>query len=169
MQGFAGVVVQRENFVLLVNEPDYFTGEPRWTFPSGHMEQGEDPVAAATRELAEESGCIVDPTQLELIAIADVEQNGETISRSWNYTATTTDTALGPRIQRDETVTEARWFGHAEAVNLLGRSSYAPKIEPVIRFLLSGERNLHWTFTLTDSSTPSPMFRWDPPTLMLPE
>ncbi|MGH7488576.1 MAG: NUDIX hydrolase, partial [bacterium] len=57
MQGFAGVVVFREGSVLLVNERDYFTGEPRWSFPSGHIEDGEDPAIAAVRELAEESGC----------------------------------------------------------------------------------------------------------------
>ncbi len=94
MHKFAGVVVLRGDSVLLVSEPDYFTGEPRWTFPSGHMEQGEDPANAAARELAEESGCIIDPSDLELIAIADVEQDGETVSRSWNYTATTSDIAL---------------------------------------------------------------------------
>ncbi len=169
MKRFAGVVVLRETAVLLVNEPDYFTEEPRWTFPSGYMEEGEEPATAAARELAEESGCIIDPTQLELIAISDVEQDGEIVNRSWNYTATTTDAALAPRIQDDETVTEARWFDPAEAVRLLGRSTYAPKVEPVARFLTSGERNLHWTFDLIDSSAPTPAFRWDPPEPTLPE
>jgi 8-oxo-dGTP diphosphatase len=169
MQRFAGVAVFRGSSVLLVKEPDYFTGEPLWTFPSGHIEDGEDPATAAARELAEESGCVVDPAQLEIIAISDVEQDGVTMNRSWNYTATTTDAALRPRIQDGETVTEARWFDTAEAVELLGRSTYPPKTEPVARFLTSGERNLHWTFDLIDSSLLTPIFRWDPPTPALPE
>lgn len=169
MQGFAGVVVFLEHSVLLVNEPDYFTGEPRWTFPSGHMEDSEDPATAAVRELAEESGCIIDPTQLELIAISDVRQDGQIINRSWNYAASTSEAALAPRTEDDETVTEARWFNAKEAVDHLLRSNYPPKIEPVARFLTSGEDNLHWTFDLINTSTPTPRFHWDPPTAGLPE
>lgn len=86
MHGFAGIVVFLEASVLLVIEPDYFTGEPCWTFPSGHIEPGELPVTAAIH----------------------------------------------------------------------------PKTEPIAHFLTSGERNLHWTFDLTDMSTP-PTFRWNPP------
>lgn len=163
MQAFAGVVVFHNNSVLLVNEPDYFTGEPHWSFPSGHIEEGEDPATAAARELAEESGCIIDPTQLELIAIADVRQDGQLANRSWNYAATTTIAALAPRAHDDETVTEARWFDPAEAVEWIGSSTYSPKTEPVIRFLTSGERKLHWTFDLIDSSSTTPTFRWSPP------
>ncbi|GAA2760577.1 NUDIX domain-containing protein [Actinopolymorpha rutila] len=169
MQGIAGVVVFRGSSVLLVNEPDYFTGEPRWTFPSGHIEDGEDPATAAARELAEESGCVVDPAQLEIIAISDVEQDGVTMNRSWNYTGTTTDAALRPRTQDGETVTEARWFDPAEAVELLGRSTYPPKTKPVARFLTSGECNLHWTCDLIGFSSLTPTFRWEPPTPTLPE
>ncbi len=163
MQRFAGVVVVRDNFVLLVSEPDYFTGEPRWTFPSGHVDEGEDPADAAARELAEESGCVVDADNLELIAIADVEQNGEILSRSWNYTATTSQVALAPQSDADEIVTAARWIEQTEAVRLLGQSSHAPKVEPAVKFLTSGERHLRWTFDLVDDSTPAPTFQWEPP------
>jgi 8-oxo-dGTP pyrophosphatase MutT (NUDIX family) len=134
------------------------------------MEEGEDPAVAAARELVEEAGCFIDPEQLELIAITDVEQDGQTVSRSWDYTATTTDAALGPRSQDEETVTEARWFDLAQAVELLRRStSYPPKTEPVVRFLASGTRNLHWTFELIDTTSLTPTFRWDPPVPTLPE
>ena len=162
MRGFAGVVVLRNNFVLLVSEPDYFTAEPRWTFPSGGIDEGEGPAAAAARELADESGCVIDSRVLELVAVADVERDGATLSRSWNYTATTTETALEPRDDPDEIVTEARWFEHAEAVKLLAQASPAPKVEPALRFLTSGDRNLHWTFDLVDDSTSVPSFRVGP-------
>lgn len=157
----------RGNSVLLVSEPDYFTAEPCWTFPSGHVERGEDSADAAARELAEESGCIITPSALELISVTDVQQDGETISRSWNYTATTSEAASAPRVQGGETVTEARWFSLRDAATLLGRSPYAPKREPAIRFLTSAERQLHWTFDLVDSSTPVPTFRWEPPVKVL--
>jgi ADP-ribose pyrophosphatase YjhB (NUDIX family) len=162
MHGFAGVVVLRENLVLLIQEPDYFTGEAGWTFPSGHIEAGEEPAAAAARELAEESGCIINPAALELIAIADVRHDGRTLSRSWNFTATTTEAALLPD-DPDRTVTGAEWVERAEAIRLLSRSSYAPKTEPATRFLEFGDRNLQWTFELVDPSVSPPSFRWQPP------
>lgn len=163
MQRFAGVVVVRENLVLLVCEPDYFTGEPRWTFPSGHVDDGEEPAGAASRELSEESGCRIDAGSLELIAIADVEQQGQLVSRSWNYTATTDEVALAPSDEAEEIVTEARWVERAEAVRLLRQSAHAPKVEPAVSFLTSGDRHLTWTFDLVDESTPVPTFRWNPP------
>jgi 8-oxo-dGTP pyrophosphatase MutT (NUDIX family) len=162
MHGFAGVVVLRENLVLLIQEPDYFTGEPRWTFPSGHIEPGEEPAAAAARELAEESGCSINPAALELIATADVRHRGEELSRSWNFTATTTELALLPD-DPDRTVTGAEWIERAEAIRLLSSSTYAPKVEPATRFLAFGDRNLHWTFELVDPSVSPPSFRWQPP------
>ncbi len=111
----------------------------------------------------------MDPDDLELIAVADVERHGKTVNRSWNYTATTSTSELAPRDHADETVTEARWIDDAEAVRLLGQSSYAPKAQPAVHFLTSGERNVHWTFEQIDDSPRGPIFRWQPPTPGMPE
>lgn len=161
-------MVLRNNLVLMISEPDYFTGEPRWTFPNGAIDEGEDPATAAARELAEESGCIIDSRVLELVAVADVQRDGVTLSRSWNYTATTNETALKPSDDPHEIVTEARWFEHAEAVKLLAQASPPTKVEPALRFLTSGDRNLHWRFDLVDESARVPSFLWAPPATGLP-
>lgn len=164
MQGFAGVVVLRENAVLMVNEPNYFTGEPTWTFPSGGIDEGETPAIAAARELEEESGCVIDPDDLVLIAVADVRQNGKLMNRSWNYTASTATTAaLSPSTSEGEIVTEAGWFDRGDVIEVLDGSTYPPKTVPVRRFLSSGEGPLHWTFDLIDASTLTPTFSWDGP------
>lgn len=138
VKGFAGVVVLRADLVVLVHEPDYFSGEPGWTMPSGHVEDGEAPALAAARELAEESGCVLDPSDLELFAVAEVQHQGATISTSWNFTAATTEARLGPVVP-DMLVTDARWFGRADAIDLIAQTSYAPKREPILRFLRSGQ------------------------------
>lgn len=164
MRGFAGVVVFRENAVLMVNEPNWFTKVPTWTYPSGGIDEGEEPAIAAARELEEESGCVIDPDDLVLIAVADVRQDGKLMNRSWNYSASTvTDALLSPSTSEDEIVTQAKWLDRAEAIELLADATYPPKTVPVWRFLTTGEDPLHWTFDLIDATTPTPTFRWDNP------
>lgn len=164
MKGYAGVVVFRENDVLMVNEPNYFTKEPTWTFPSGGIDEGETSLVAAVRELEEESGCVVDSNDLELITVADVRHDGQLMSRSWNYVASTDSTAaLTPSTHEGEIVTDAGWFDRTEAIEVLGGSTYPPKAVPVHRFLTTGGGPLHWTFDLIDMTTEVPVFRWDGP------
>lgn len=148
----------------MVNEPNYFTQEPSWTFPSGKMEAGETPVGTTARELAEESGCVVDPASLVLIAVSDVWQRGTLMNRSWNYSAVTTTTAaLSPSTREGEIVTDARCLEHADTIKVLDASTYPPKAVPVRRFLTTGKAPLHWAFDLIDSTTPTPTFRWGEP------
>ena len=51
----AGGVVLREGKVLLV-EVENLKGEIVWTFPKGHLEEGESALEAALREVEEETG-----------------------------------------------------------------------------------------------------------------
>ena len=166
MRGYVGTVVFLDEAVLLVQDHDSFTHEPLWTLPSGGIEDGESPAVAAARELAEESGCRIDPSEFELIATSEVRANGRQLSRSWNFTAAVTDPHLQPA-DPDGTVVDARWFDRARAVELLALHRYDPIREPVTRFL-HGERGLHWTFELIDHAAGRPVFQWDPPHLPHP-
>lgn len=47
----AGVVINSTGEILLVNQ-----GGVHWSLPKGHIEPGEDAIAAARREIAEEAG-----------------------------------------------------------------------------------------------------------------
>jgi len=53
-QGAVGVVVDKDNNFLIVQNLDYKEGE--WRFPGGGVEEGEGPQGAILRELAEELG-----------------------------------------------------------------------------------------------------------------
>lgn len=53
-----GVVVNRSGQILVVSQQG-----TSWSLPKGHIEAGEDPLAAARREIYEESGV----TRLELV------------------------------------------------------------------------------------------------------
>ena len=53
----AGGVVKRDGRVLLVRVKN-LKGEEVWTFPKGHLDPGESPMAAALREVEEETGFV---------------------------------------------------------------------------------------------------------------
>lgn len=161
MSEYAGVFVFLDESVLLIQQPDFFSGLPIWTLPSGAVEDGETPEVAAARELAEESGCTIKPSELELIATAEVQQNGRRVSMSWNFTASAATPHLKPA-DPDGLVLDARWFKRPRAIELLSRLRYDPIREPAIRFL-NGERGLHWTFELIDATGDRPTFQWRPP------
>lgn len=152
----------RSGLVLLVQEPDFFTGELAWALPSGRIEDGETPSEAAARELTEEAGCDIDPGDLQLFAVAEVRHQGELLNKSWNFTAETAIAHLGPAVP-DELVVDARWFERADAIRLVSQLSYSPKREPAVRFLNTGERGLCWTFELSDAAAAIPSFDWSSP------
>ena len=112
--------------------------------PSGLVEKGQARAVGAARELAEESGCLITPADLELFAVAEVWHRGTLLSTSWNFTATTT---------------EAR-FERAEAFELISHASFAPQREPFLRFLTADERNVRWSFELVEPDTNLPLFRY---------
>ncbi|MFC7622192.1 NUDIX hydrolase [Microlunatus sp. GCM10028923] len=163
MRSYAGMLVIAGDSVLMVREPDFFTGVPGWTVPSGTVEEGETPEQTAVRELIEETGCRIGIDDLELISTTTVTFNGGRHSGSWNFTAeVAAGTPLRPA-DPDRTVTDARWFARDEAIALLAEVAYGPKREPALRYLTVGERGLAWTFELVDPDAEIPSFRWSEP------
>ena len=56
--GAAVVALDQENRVILVRQFRYPMGEVVLELPAGKLEKGEDPAAAALRELSEETGLV---------------------------------------------------------------------------------------------------------------
>jgi bis(5'-nucleosidyl)-tetraphosphatase len=124
----AGVVVVRQTddgwrFLLL-------RAFNHWDFPKGMVESGEEPLAAAVREVREES------------LISDLEFSwGETSTRTGPYSrgkvacyfiaqTRTADVSLpvNPELGRPEH-SEFRWAEYDEAVTLV-----SPRVRPVLRW-----------------------------------
>lgn len=101
------IVIQDEE-VLLVrrkNEPD----AGLWGFPGGHVELGETTLAAATRELFEETGIIAEPTKyLTNVDVIKHDVQGEILFHFLLAAVECTYVSGIPKAADD--VAEARWF-----------------------------------------------------------
>lgn len=74
MTRFAAVVlVDPRGWVLLQERDEHALIAPeKWSYSGGHVEDGETDLDAAVRELAEETGVQVEPTELRLHGRFDV-------------------------------------------------------------------------------------------------
>ena len=148
---FAGVIALHGQQVVLVRDRQPQWDHAHWVIPSGAVEEHETPVAGAVRELVEETGLRVPETALRLVGTSATTGAGVR-SLAWNFATTVTDPALAVA-DPDGTVTEARWFALAEAVELLGRLPDRPLAEPVLAFLDggAGAEVTHWTYASPDA------------------
>jgi 8-oxo-dGTP pyrophosphatase MutT (NUDIX family) len=67
--GAAGVAVVLQNepkpMILLVHSTNSSWAKPKLSIPKGGIEAGEEPLEAALREMYEETGILIKPSQLE--------------------------------------------------------------------------------------------------------
>jgi predicted NUDIX family NTP pyrophosphohydrolase len=84
----AGLLLYRESpeglEVLLVHPGGPFWAKKddgAWSIPKGHIEEGEDPLAAARREFAEETGCA--PPDGPVRQLDPLRQPGGKIVHAW--------------------------------------------------------------------------------------
>lgn len=103
-----------------------------WDFPKGMVEEGEAPVAAAIREVEEES-CITDlDFEWGEVSTQTGPYSHGKIARYFVASTRQTDVTLpvNPEIGRPEH-TEYRWVGFDEALALV-----SPRVRPVVRWAM---------------------------------
>ncbi len=69
------IVPELERGLLMVLHPRPTADESRWEFVSGSLESEETPVQAAIRELKEEVGLLIEPSQLSLMSQLSLSGN----------------------------------------------------------------------------------------------
>ena len=119
-------VVIHEDQVLLVRrmkEPD----AGLWGFPGGHVEWGETALAAAARELAEETGVIAAPERY-LTNVDVIVAREDSIQHHFLLAAVQCSYQSGVPQAADD-VSDARWFNVSE----LGRMTTSANVDAVVR------------------------------------
>ncbi len=113
-----GVVLNKDGVILVVNQNGV-----SWSFPKGHLEDGEDALTAATREIQEETGV----TQLEYLGelgsysrykiAKDIKEEDTSERKHITMFLFRTDQMKLQPIDPDNP--EARWVKREEVVDLL--------------------------------------------------
>ncbi|GAA5070057.1 NUDIX hydrolase [Roseibacterium beibuensis] len=107
-------VVMRDKHVLLVkrrNEPD----AGLWGFPGGHVDLGETALAAAARELREETGVVGLPAQYLTNVDVIVHDGGGDVRFHFLLTAVLCTYVSGEPVAADD-VSEAGWVSVSDVL-----------------------------------------------------
>ena len=113
-----GVVVNQERKVLVVSQQ----GGTSWSLPKGHIDEGEDALTAAKREIQEESGIsqLALVRELESYQRFKIGKNGEDdmseIKTMIFFIFQTEQQTLAPT---DPANPEARWVGVEQVADIL--------------------------------------------------
>lgn len=144
-QRFAGVLAHHNGNVVLVREEHSRWGGEFWNLPSGMLEAHETPAEGAARELAEETGLRVAPSDLRLRTTSSTVVDGIAV-QAWNFEVDVEESAIAVG-DPDLLVQAARWFPADAAIDLLRSLPYRPLAEPALAVLTgAATAGTHWEF-----------------------
>lgn len=140
----AGGVIYRKKgkswqILLLKDKNDH------WTFPKGLIEDGEEKVKAAQREIGEEVGLkeiklVTDLTPIKywymqsIFSPARNKRQNDLIHKTVYYFLFETEGSEETRPQKEEGITDVRWFSPTEALKEVGyRKTNEPILQEVIK------------------------------------
>jgi mutator protein MutT len=75
LPAYVGIMLQKNNEVLLVKRCNSDWMNDYWSFPGGLLEENESLPEAATRETEEEIGVVVQPDDFELLHVLQVHKH----------------------------------------------------------------------------------------------
>lgn len=111
------VYITHKRDLLMFKRPDdkgFFPGY--WMLPGGHIDPGEDPLAAAIREVKEETGIRLSPVNIKLKVVA-LHQH---IDTGKNYFVFAFHAAIPKQLEVEEATIEGRpeWMRISRALEL---------------------------------------------------
>ncbi len=128
-----GVVVRGEEVVVIVPTRRAADGSRVLALPKGHVDPGETPIEAATREVREETGIVAEPVCELGESRYWYRRDGRTIGKSvafFLFSHLEGDTA-----DHDDEVEEVRWIGLQQARTALSHSAEREMVELALAHL----------------------------------
>jgi 8-oxo-dGTP pyrophosphatase MutT (NUDIX family) len=128
-----GVVVRGEQVVVIVPTRRAADGSRVLALPKGHVDPGETPVQAATREVREETGVLAEAVHELGESRYWYRRDGRTIGKAVVFFLF--DYVEGDTADHDDEVEEVRWIGLDQARTTLSHGAEREMVELAIAYL----------------------------------
>jgi 8-oxo-dGTP pyrophosphatase MutT (NUDIX family) len=128
-----GVVVRGEEVVVIVPTRRAADGSRVLALPKGHVDPGETPVQAATREVREETGVVAEPVHELGESRYWYRRDGRTIGKAVIFFLF--EYVEGDTADHDDEVEDVRWIGLDEARTTLSHAAEREMVELAIAYL----------------------------------
>jgi 8-oxo-dGTP pyrophosphatase MutT (NUDIX family) len=122
-----GVVVRGGQVVVIVPTRRAADGSRVLALPKGHVDPGETPIEAATREVREETGIVAQPVCELGESRYWYRRDGRTIGKTVEFFLF--DHVDGDTADHDDEVEEVRWIDLREALTALSHTAEREMIE----------------------------------------
>ena len=122
-----GVVVRGEQIVVIVPTRRAADGSRVLALPKGHVDPGETPIQAATREVREETGIVAEPVRELGESRYWYRRDGRTIGKTVQFFLFSH--VGGDIADHDDEVEEVRWISFKEALTELSHSAEREMVE----------------------------------------
>ncbi len=122
-----GVVVRGEQVVVIVPTRRAADGSRVLALPKGHVDPGETPIEAATREVREETGIVAEPVCELGESRYWYRRDGRTIGKTVQFFLF--EHSGGDTADHDDEVEEVRWIDLREALTALSHTAEREMVE----------------------------------------
>ncbi len=122
-----GVVVRGGQVVVIVPTRRAADGSRVLALPKGHVDPGETPIEAATREVREETGIVAEPVCELGESRYWYRRDGRTIGKTVQFFLF--EHAGGDTADHDDEVEEVRWIELREALTALSHAAEREMVE----------------------------------------
>jgi len=134
----AVVARTRDGRILLVRQHRPVVGHDSIELPSGHVDPGETPEAAARRELREETGAIAHDVELLGTLVPDI---GRLTNRMWCYFADNVTVTSAEHVEEADGVTRLD-VAEAEALAMAADGRIEHALNVAVLYLAVSKRKL---------------------------